>query len=52
MMSNIINSVIAAGITLALLRYDVSLEMSMLVGFIAGCFYTLCDISRTLRKSE
>ena len=52
MLSNLINTIIAAGVAIALVWDGTSLEMALLVGFSAGCFYTLCNISRHLRKRK
>ena len=46
------NVVIVATLAVMLAVSGASLEMSILAGFTAGCFYTLCDISRILHKSR
>jgi hypothetical protein len=45
------NITIVAVLAIMLAVNGASLEMSILAGFTAGCFYTLCDISRALHKS-
>ena len=51
MSDNLINSLIASGVASGLYFFcDVSLEASLLIGFVALAAYSLTDISRHLRK--